>query len=266
MISEPPSRIPARPPLHLRALDIRRLAALTVVAGEGSAISASERRKMVREAASYPTPGYTPADSDDLHVPSAETLLEMRRLQNDHMTEQERNLSSFTRKNLKKLDNWIEWRDADDKQLDAHFKAGALGKPVPRPTTLEGRRQVFRGVWARLVKATGVRKSRLCLDGSKRAAPWLRQLVKTYASCIEIPCLRLFFAICAERGWYVSFGDVDNAYQQSPPPSVDCYLEIDEALEDYLLRKHGIKVDRLSEVIPLLKALQGHPEAGALWE
>ena len=183
------------------------------------------------------------------------------------MTEEEKKLTSFTRKNLMRLANWSDWQKADDKQLDAHYNAGAIGKAVPRPEKdPNSPSQVFRAVWARLVKATGTRKSRMCLDGSVRAAPWLRSLVQTYASCIELPCLRLFFAICAQRGYYIGFGDVDNAYQQSPPPSVDCFLQVDATIADWYERKFGVVLDRFKEVIPLYKALQGHPEAGVLWE
>ena len=246
-------------------MDIRRVAALNVVAGEGTHFST--HRRHVRDLASHASVGYTPADPDDLVPLSAPQMLAMRRLQNEHMTEEEKKLKSFTRKNLMKLSNWLEWRAADDKQLDAHFSAGAIGKAVPRPQAEPGRpSQVFRAVHNRLVKANGVRKSRTCLDGSKRAAPWLRLLVQTYASCIEIPCLRLFFAICAEKGLVVGFGDVTNAYQQSPPPTVDCFLEIDDTIADWYQRKFGVILNRLKEVIPLYKALQGHPEAGVLWE
>ena len=70
------------------------------------------------------------------------------------------------------LPNWNEWQAADDKQLDSHFEAGTIGMAVPRPVSSpEKPSQVFRLVWARLVKANGARKSRACLDGSKRAAP-----------------------------------------------------------------------------------------------
>ena len=111
---------------------------------------------------------------------------------------------------------------------------------VPRPVSSpEKPSQVFRLVWARLVKANGVRKSRACLDGSKRAAPWLRMLVQTYSSCIELPCLRAFIAICVNRGYHIAFGDVENACEQSPPPSIDCFLEIDDAVHDWYLRKFG---------------------------
>ena len=234
-------------------------------AGEG--LSNQEQRTIIRDVASQPPTGFTPADPDDLLVLPAPELLTVRKLTNDHMTEEEKQLKSFTRKNLVNLPNWLEWRAADDKQLDAHYKAGTIGQAVPRPVhTLDKPSQVFRLVWARLVKATGVRKSRACLDGSKRAAPWLRQMVQTYASCIELPCLRAFIGICVNKGYYICFGDVENAYQQSPPPSVDCFLEIDDTIFDWYFRKFGRKLNRLKDVIPLFKALQGHPEAGVLWE
>ena len=222
---------------------------------------------LVRATAASPSPGATPPDPDDLRPASAPELVEMRKLVNDHMTDEERALPSFTRKNLMKLPNWDVWNAADRQQLDNHFDSGTIGMAVPRPESKpDTPSQVFRLVWARLVKSSGVRKSRACLDGSKRAAPWLRMLVQTYSSCVELPCLRLFLAICAERGYYVTFGDVENAYQQSPPPSIDCFLEVDDAIYDWYLHKFNKKLNRLKDVIPLYRALQGHPEAGVLWE
>ena len=122
-------------PLHLRALDLRRLAALHAVAGED--ISPDEttaaRRERIRALASASSPGYTPADPDDLILWSADDAMLMHRLQNAHMTEEERQLKSFSRKNLMKLSNWDQWQAADDAQLDAHFDSGTIGKAVPRP-------------------------------------------------------------------------------------------------------------------------------------
>ncbi len=254
-------------PLHLRAVDIRRVAALHAVAGEG--LTHLEHRELVRELASAPSLGYTQADPDDLVLWSPDDALLMHHLQNDHMTDEERQLKSFSRKNLMKLSNWDQWRTADETQLNAHFDSGTIGKAVPRPrdeTSYGARFHILRLVWNRLIKPSGIRKSRACLDGSKRAAPWLRHLVQTYSSCIEFPCLCLFFAICAAKGYIVGFGDVNNAYQQSPPPSVDCFIEIDDTVEDWYFRRFGVRLDRFKDVIPLYRALQGHPEAGVLWE
>lgn len=254
-----------RPPsLHLRPADIRRIAALGLVAGEGTP---SEQRAAIRKMANAQLPSFTPPDPDDLVVPSAAEMLEMRKLANDHMTPEERELKSFTRKNLMKLPNWEEWQAADDLQLDTHLKSGTIGHPVPRPVKdPDIPSQVYRLHWARLVKSSGVRKSRACLDGSKRAAPWLRLLVQTYSSCVELPCLRLFIATAVNRGYYICFGDVENAYQQSPPPTIDCFLEVDDTIYDWYFRRFGVKLNKLKDVIPLYKALQGHPEAGVLWE
>ena len=64
----------------------------------------------------------------------------------------------------------------------------------------------------------------------------------------------------------IVFGDTINAYQQSPPPTIACSLEIDDAVADWYLHRFGEQLDRRRQVIPLHKALQGHPEAGILWE
>ena len=257
-----------RPPaLQLRPVDIRRIAAMNLVAGEGINLSHQEKRARLREFAKTNVLAGTPSDPDDLAEFSAPQLAEMRKLANDHMTDEERALPSFTRKRLMTLSNWPEWQAADDKQLDAHFDSGTIGKAVPRPPKDPDKpSQVFRLHWARLVKSSGVRKSRACLDGSKRAAPWLRMMVQTYSSCVELPCFRAFIAICVSRGYYICFSDVENAYQQSPPPSIDCYLEVDDTVYDWYLRRFNVKLDKFKDVIPLYRALQGHPEAGVLWE
>lgn len=248
----------------LRPVDIRRVAALPFVAGEGHA---AEQRRRLRQMTATPARSLGPGDPDDEVAYSAAQLLEMRQMANAHMTPEERQLKSFTRKNLMKLPNWAEWNKADRDQLDSHFDSGTIGHPVPRPEKIAGEPSwVFRVVWARLVKASGVRKSRACMDGSKRAAPWLRALVQTYSSCVELPCMRLFLAECANRAYYVSFGDVENAYQQAPPPEHPCYLEIDDTIEDWYLHRFGRKLDRRTQVIPLYKNFQGGPSGGVHWE
>jgi hypothetical protein len=71
--------------------------------------------------------------------------------------------------------------------------------------------------------------------------------------------MRLFFAIAAAKGLIVTTAGTTNAFQQSPPPTTQCYPAIDDEC-------FGKTIDRRTHVIPLQKALQGHPEAGALWE
>ena len=49
----------------------------------------------------------------------------------DAMTDEEKQLKSLTRRNLKHLSNWSDWDKAFDKQMDKHHEAGVFGKPVP---------------------------------------------------------------------------------------------------------------------------------------
>ena len=111
-------------PLHLHAIDLHHVSRL--LAREGSsAIVAGEGTDSVLPYS------YTPADPDDLIRHTPEQILEIHRLQTSHMTDEERALKSFHRKNLKRLKNWDEWDAAHDKQLNAHFDAGTIGRKVP---------------------------------------------------------------------------------------------------------------------------------------
>ena len=60
--------------------------------------------------------------------------------------------------------------------------------------------------------------------------------------------------------------DTKNACQQSPPPTEQCYLEINKACRSWHRKRFGKDIDPRKHVIPVNRALQGHPEAGVLWE
>jgi hypothetical protein len=77
--------------------------------------------------------------------------------------------------------------------------------------------------------------------------------------------MRLFFALSAAIGFVVMGADCTNAYANSPSPTQATYVQIDDAYADWYRSCHGKEVDR-SLVLPVLKTLQGHPEAGTLWE
>jgi hypothetical protein len=146
------------------------------------------------------------------------------------------------------------------KQLDARQKQEAFGMPCPAPPGAT----VLRSHWNCIIKMCGTRKARMCCDGSKRAAPELR-FAQTYGSYIDQPSMRLFFALSAAMGFVVMGADCTNAYANSLSPTQATYVRIDDAYTDWYHSRHGNEVDR-SLVLPVLKALQGHPEAGTLWE
>jgi hypothetical protein len=116
------------------------------------------------------------------------------------MTAAECALPKLTRHRLKKLDNWPKWDAAFDKQL-----ADLVKHYGHRP-------RLLRFHWTNVIKNDGTRKSHTCIDGSKRAAPWLRDDVPTYASCIEQPAMKLLYALCAIYLMIITFGNSDNTY------------------------------------------------------
>ena len=75
------------------------------------------------------------------------------------MTDEERRLKTFTRRNLKKLANWDAWSDAFNQQLNDHDKAGVFGEPTKKSELpKEQQSQICRFQWSNLIKANGKRK------------------------------------------------------------------------------------------------------------
>jgi hypothetical protein len=196
------------------------------------------------------------ADFDDDH---AQLLLRSLNT-TTHGTSDEQALGSFTRRKLRRLPNWKEWQDAEFKQLDSMAKQEMYGAPVFAPRDAI----VLRQHWNYAIKGDGTRKARNCCDGSPRAAPQLK-LANTYSSCIEQPCMRLFFALCVHEGYISLKVDATNAYANSPPPNQPTFVIIDDQYADWYLARHGAAIPR-DMVLPVQHALQGHPESGALWE
>jgi hypothetical protein len=200
-------------------------------------------------------------DVYDLSVDDIDQFLHA--LQAASATPEERALGSFTRSKLMKLSTWPEWRAGEHQQLDRFDLLGMHGQPCPPPKPGIG--AVISPLWNYAIKASGQRRSRRCGDGSTRRAPALRHLTKTYSSCVSQTAERLFIALSATLNYVIYKGDVRDAYAHSPGPEMPTYIRICDQFADWYLEKKGLPVNR-EHVIPLLRALQGHPEAGRLWE
>ena len=200
----------------------------------------------------------------DFHDPAVtheEISVAINALSSHSLTPEEQALGHFTRRKLKTLSTWPEWRAGEHLQLDRMHRLGMYGAPVKRPPGAI----VLRLHWQYKVKSDGTRRSRNCCDGSPRAAPVLHGIASTYSSCVEQPIQRLFLALAAHMGYPVFGGDAEDAYAHSPPPETPTFVAIDDAYADWYEHKYGTRLDR-SLVIPVLHALQGHPESGRLWE
>jgi hypothetical protein len=75
--------------------------------------------------------------------------------------------------------------------------------------------------------------------------------------------MSLFLALSATMGFVVMGADCTNAYANSPSPTQATHVRTDDAYAKWYRSRHGKEVDN-SLVLPVLKALHGHPEAGAL--
>jgi len=156
------------------------------------------------------------------------------------MTKEERLLPKLACPLLRILSNWLVWDAACDKQLEAPYTAGAFLLPILWPAKTPGTcLNILWMHWTFAIKDDGTRKARATMDGSKCAAPWLCEAVKTYASCIGQSSMKLFFAIAAMKNKIVLIVDTTNAYQQSPLPMKPCFLEIDETYQSWYQKDQG---------------------------
>lgn len=195
------------------------------------------------------------------NLPTEQARLAVAAIRSGATTTNEQSIGNFTRRKLKTLDTWPLWETGERKQLDQFHNLGMYGAPTDAPPGAI----VLRQHWQYHIKRDGTRRARNCCDGSPRAAPVLHRFAQTYSSCVEQPIQRLFFAVAAEVGYQVFGGDAKDAYAHSPPPERPTFVRIDDAYADWYRWRFGTDVDR-SKVLPVLHALQGHPESGRLWE
>ena len=200
-------------------------------------------------------------DFHDPNVSYEEVAIHIGAIQSDSITPEEEALGKFTRRKLRSLPTWNKWQEGERKQLDHFHSLGMYGDPIPRPH----KAIVLRPHWQYRVKTDGTRRSRNCCDGSPRAAPLLHGIASTYSSCVEQPIQRLFVGLSAHLGYRIYGADAQDAYAHSPPPEKPTYVAIDDAYAEWYENRFNKKLDR-SFVLPVLHALQGHPESGKLWE
>jgi len=180
-------------------------------------------------------------------------------LQSEAISPEERALPRFSRRGLKCLPTWDLWHKNELEQLVQMKALGMFGSPIKLP---EGG-ILMRFHWQYRIKVNGKRRSRLCCDGSPRAAPEVHST--TYALCLEHPAFQLFIALCAADNLTIYGGDAKDAFAHSPGPSMPTFMKLDDVFRDWYLEHTGVLLDK-DLVLPVLRTLQGHPEAARLWE
>ena len=125
---------------------------------------------------------------------------------------------------------------------------------------------IFHLVWTYAIKAVDGRKKARCVcDGSTRSGS-VQILDETYANCVDQTSSRLFYAIAAAENLLIFGSDVSNAFAEAPPPKQGFYIRPDKAFHEWWVQhKHRPPIPP-GHVIPVLSAMQGHPESPRLWE
>ena len=168
----------------------------------------------------------------------------------------------LTRGKLLKQPDWSEWQDSEYLQLNQYYDQGMFGAPQ----WVDKDASVFHTVWTYAVKALDRRKkARFACDGSPRSGQ-ARILDETYANCVDQTSSRLFYAIAAAENLLIYGADVSNAFAEAPPPKQGFYIYPDRAFNEWWVNHKKQPPLEDGMVIPILSAMQGHPESPRLWE
>ncbi len=170
--------------------------------------------------------------------------------------------SKLTCGTLLKQHDWDDWQQAEFLQLDQYDLQNMFGDPVVVSNTSA----IFNLVWTYAIKEVdGRKKARCTCDGSTRGGQ-VRVLDFTYANSPDHTCSRIFYAISAAENLLIFGADVSNAFAEAPPPKQGFYIRPDPAFRAWWTTHKGRPPLPHNAVIPILSAMQGHPESPRLWE
>jgi hypothetical protein len=169
--------------------------------------------------------------------------------------------AKLTRCNLKQRSDWQTWKESEFKQLNSYKAQDMFGSPIRRPP----KATVLPFIWTYVFKDLVKPEAHGTCNGDKRYGKAVT-LAHTYASCIEQPGARIFWALSALNGMKVLGADAGNAFGEAPPPVEPFYMSIDEQFRTWWTECLGNDPIPEGSVLPVNHALQGHPEAPRLWE
>jgi len=168
----------------------------------------------------------------------------------------------LTRGKLQSQDDRTDWQDLEYLQLDQYDTQGMFGNPV---RSHKGD-AIFYLIWTYAIQAVDGRKKARCVcNGSTRSGS-VQILGETYANCVNQTSSRLFYAIAAAENLLIFGSGVLNAFAEAPPPKQGFYILLDKVFHKWWVKhKHRPPIPP-GHVIPVLLAMQGHPESSRLWE
>ena len=165
----------------------------------------------------------------------------------------------LTRRYLKTLSNWNEWKKSENTQLELYAKQNMFKSPVACPPNAN----VLHLIWAYRIKDDGTLKARCVCNGNPKRKGTVT-LDHTYAACLAQTGSRIFWALSAVQGLLVVGADASNAFAEAPAPKAPLYVYADEQYREWWMDKGNPEIPK-NYVLPVNHALQGHPESPRLW-
>ena len=174
-------------------------------------------------------------------------------------------VNKLRRKTLKETPEWEIFLKSEHIQLSQYETAGMFGDPVG----MEDWMMVLPWVWTYLFKedpitAIDQEEARGICNGGPQYGEAVT-LAETYAACVKQPIHRLTWAISAALNLYCKGYDVGNAFVEAPAPVDPFFMYPDNQYREW---RQSLGNEPIPDgyVVPILKALQGHPESPRLWD
>ena len=166
----------------------------------------------------------------------------------------------LTRKKLQQSSQWQTWKNAEWKQLDQYWEQKMFGNPCPLPPNSN----VLGLLWDYRIKDDGTHKARMVCNGR----PSNKNTVifgYTYAKSLDHVGARIFWAMAAIKNFVVQGADASNAFAEADAPTHKLYVRVNDQYREWWNEHKGNSPIPKGYVLPVHKALQGHPEAPRAW-
>ena len=143
-----------------------------------------------------------------------------------------RKSTRLTRRKLKMLDNWDEWKQSEWKQLDQYENQDTFGEPCKLPSGAN----VLDLLWTYNIKDDGRLKAR-CVCNGKPSNKNTAIFGYTFAKMLDHVGSRIFWAAVAAKNFIVRGADASNAFAEAEAPKIPLYVRIDNSFPRVVDRK-----------------------------
>jgi hypothetical protein len=168
----------------------------------------------------------------------------------------------LTHGKLIKQPDWNKWLASEYVQLDQHDVQGMFEDP----TEVDSDAVVFCRVWTYAIKALDGWYNARCTCNGLPCSGQARILDETYANCVDQMGARIFYSILAAENLLIFGADVSNSFAKALPPKQGFYIIPNKAFLEWWVNHKKRPPIPDDYIIPILSAMQGHPDSLHLWE